>query len=669
MKRFCLAVILSVFAFCCSEAQWTLHLAMSNSMSFQTTEGQVMACSSGFFLNNKNDGSLLVFNKANHLSDVNITAISSHGSIVYVGYANGNIDVVDVADFTTINIPELKNYSNLENKTINNIYRYNSNLLCSTNSGVIVVDLNKYEIKARYTVDKSLPSVNCIAIRNDSIYASTSIGFFRAYMKSKVLEDNDEWERYRANDVPWPGWLLDYEGDFPNAPANNNSYDIVATPKGIFCTAGGFTDDYNNQNRPIQIHSYINNSWHTASAGSRDALKLAVNPNARDSVYFSTWGSGVFKVNTEDGSVTQHYTAENSTLMDILGGSAYTRNAAIAYDMDGNLHVCQAEVDAAIAIKGADGQWYSCSYPGLTKFHSTRMMLISSNNNAYVCKTDMTLNPGIFVYNTNGTIEDDSDDMYRGKNVYDDDRDMGEIHLWDEDGEIISDYINDIIEDKNNVLWFATNHGIATFTGDKDVFTTERPLFRRIKVPRNDGTNNADYLLDGVRINALAVDGANRKWIGTDMEGVYLVSADGTETIHAFNTSNSPLISNTIYSIAVHPTTGEVFFATPLGIVSYQGDAIEPVEKMTKSGIKVFPNPVGPDYNGEIRMTGFSDMAQVKVTDTNGRLVFATETLGGMTTWNGRGLDGRRVASGVYIVWATDSEGTEKAVAKILFVK
>ena len=188
----------------------------------------------------------------------------------------------------------------------------------------------------------------------------------------------------------------------------------------------------------------------------------------------------------------------------------------------------------------------------------------------------------------------------------------------------------------------------------------------RIKIPRNDGTNAADLLLNDENIQYIAVDGANRKWIATQSSGVYLVSEDGLEIIHHFNMDNSILPSNNVLSIAINKTTGEVFFGTEKGLVSYRSDATEPKEDF--SNVYAFPNPVRPDYTGVITITGLQERSLVKITDTTGNLIYQDYSEGGQMVWNGLNRNGDRVKTGVYLVFASSSNGKEGVVTKILIV-
>jgi hypothetical protein len=148
---------------------------------------------------------------------------------------------------------------------------------------------------------------------------------------------------------------------------------------------------------------------------------------------------------------------------------------------------------------------------------------------------------------------------------------------------------------------------------------------------------------------------------------VWLFSADGTQQIHHFTTENSPLLSNIITSIAIHPLTGEVFFGTDRGVISYRGTATEGAE--THSDVKVFPNPVRPEYDGFVSVSGLVTNNWIKITDISGNLVYQTRADGGQISWNGRDLKGQRVATGVYLVFSTSDFGEETVAAKVVFIR
>ena len=213
---------------------------------------------------------------------------------------------------------------------------------------------------------------------------------------------------------------------------------------------------------------------------------------------------------------------------------------------------------------------------------------------------------------------------------------------------------------------------ISTFSGplviNKDDIYKSNHNFNQIKVPRNDGTDYADYLLNGLNITAIAIDGANRKWFITNNNGVYLISADNMTQLEHFTTENSPLLSNNIESIAINPTTGEVFFGTDKGLCSYMSDATEPNDEMTKDNVWAYPNPVTPEYTGPITITGLSYDADVKILAANGALIHQGRSNGGTYTWDGCDQQARRVASGIYMVATATSDGKKGTVCKIAIV-
>jgi hypothetical protein len=175
------------------------------------------------------------------------------------------------------------------------------------------------------------------------------------------------------------------------------------------------------------------------------------------------------------------------------------------------------------------------------------------------------------------------------------------------------------------------------------------------------------FLLEEEFVNCIAIDGANRKWIGTD-NGAFLVSEDGTNQLLHFTTDNSPLLNNSVNAIAIAEQTGEVFFGTDDGIISFRGEATGGA--VTHSDVTVFPNPVREDYDGPIAIKGLVTDADVKITDVAGRLVYETTALGGQAVWNGRLIDTEeRAATGIYLVFSSDANGEEKFVTKFLMVR
>lgn len=213
-------------------------------------------------------------------------------------------------------------------------------------------------------------------------------------------------------------------------------------------------------------------------------------------------------------------------------------------------------------------------------------------------------------------------------------------------------------------MWIGTSSGPLYLT-PADM---QSGVFTQHKVARNDGTNLADYLLANFNTRSIAVDGANRKWIGTQ-NGVFLISDDCNTQVQHFTTENSPLLSNTVTDIKVDPNSNMVYFATDKGLCSYASDATQPADIMTKDNVYAYPNPVRPDYTGPITIVGLSYNSDVKIVTSNGVLVNKGRSTGGSYQWDGCDLKGRHVASGVYMVEAATENGEKGAVCKVAVIR
>jgi hypothetical protein len=209
---------------------------------------------------------------------------------------------------------------------------------------------------------------------------------------------------------------------------------------------------------------------------------------------------------------------------------------------------------------------------------------------------------------------------------------------------------------------------MGPFMLERNEINQNGSTFTQVKVPRNDGTNYADYLLAGIDISSIAIDGAGRKWFATNGNGVYLISADNLTQLQHFTVDNSPLLSNTVLSVAMNQTSGEVFFGTENGLCSYISDATETNSEMSSDNVWAYPNPVDPGYTGLITITGLTLDADVKIVSSNGALVAQGRSNGGTFTWDGHDQKGRRVASGVYMVVTATKSGEKGTVCKIAIV-
>jgi len=229
------------------------------------------------------------------------------------------------------------------------------------------------------------------------------------------------------------------------------------------------------------------------------------------------------------------------------------------------------------------------------------------------------------------------------------------------------DRVYSVAEDNDGNIWVGTIAGPIVYYGAYGIIDEEDDIIgTQILIPRNDGTGLGDPLLKSEKINCIVIDGANRKWFATEKSGAFLMSEDGKTEIYKFNSENSPLFSNNVRSIAINDDNGEIFFGTDKGILSFKGQA-------TKGGedyhdVYVYPNPVRENYRGDITVTGLVANVNVKITDVSGNLVFETTALGGQAIWDGKNFSGKRVNTGVYLVFCSNEDGTKTHVTKLLFI-
>jgi len=377
-----------------------------------------------------------------------------------------------------------------------------------------------------------------------------------------------------------------------------------------------------------------------------------IDPNDPTHFYAASLGSGLWEFRKNQPYAW--YYSENSGLDNIIDpADEYTWVDGLAYDSQGNLWMINIANKRNIKVITPSGQWIAIDHAAANTMQRARDLLIWNQNENLKIITVNHTQTGLLLLNDNGTISNQSDDqcVFKGEFV---DQDNQRVVMGD---------IYSIAQDKTGALWIGTDAGVVVIDDPSSLLTGN--TCRKIKIPRNDGTGLADYLLGTEQINAIVVDGANRKWIGTAASGLYLVSEDGLETICHFTTDNSPLVDNSIISLAIQPSTGRVFVGTGKGLMSYQNDAAPASEDY--SNVYAYPNPVRPTYEGVITIRGLMDETIVHIMDNAGNLVCETRSNGGLAIWDGKTADGRRAASGVYTVFLNESGG-KHAVTKILLM-
>ena len=657
---------------------WTIYASYHNATKAVKADSRIFVMANGnLFSYDTEDKVVELYDKANGLGDFGLydIAYSSTAKTMVLLYENGNIDLLSLNGHIW-NMSDLKR-KNLNDRTLNELKVVGSEALISTNSGLALIDLNEGYFVDFYTFDSK---VTHATIQNERIYVKTEKEVMEGDRKLNLL-DASNWRAVPANTVTFgPTAEEKAEGEtlleqmkniVPDSPLRNYSYHLYTHGNRLLVAGGNFY--YPGVDYTGTALKYENGKWTAfdeqeaiALVGERGYLNVTdvvQDPNDSEHHWLGTIRTGMYEF--KDYKLKKHYTYDNSPLTSILPENAhadwYVRVTGLAYDPDGNLWMMNNSCDTIARVLKKDGTWTSLYFEDIKRnttfdkvfFDRRGWMWSNSRRDANEGRT-----AGILVMNYNSTLSTNKDDKYKFIKTF-----------HNQDGVSYDPtYVYCITETLDGSIWIGTNLGLFVSEEPGKVFDNDFYL-SQLKVSRNDGSNLADYLLNAVSVKCITIDGGNRKWIGTVDDGVYLISADGMKTIERFTTENSPLISNEINDIAINGETGEVFIATTKGLCSYRGNATDPASSMNSDNLKVFPNPVREDYQGDVHITGLMYNSDVKIVSAAGKLVAEGTSVGGEFSWDCCHQNGRKVNSGIYYALCTDENGSKGAVAKILIVR
>jgi len=308
--------------------------------------------------------------------------------------------------------------------------------------------------------------------------------------------------------------------------------------------------------------------------------------------------------------------------------------------------VANSSATSALSMKKPNGEWVSYNLGPQASGIDLAELMIDKQNQKWL----RTRTHNLIVFNDNNTPYDPSDDQTR------------RLSSAAGNGALPGNFILSMATDRDGQVWLGSDKGVAVIYSPSNIFSNQNFDAQQVLIAQDGFGNN---LLESEAINAIAIDGANRKWFGTDRAGVFLMSPDGTKGIAHFTEENSPLLSNSVTSITI-TESGEVFFGTSKGIISYRSESAPP--QPTYDNLIIFPNPVRESYNGTIAIRGLVENTSVKITDVAGNIVYSTLSEGGQATWDGRNFNGNRVQTGVYLVFVTNTDGSKTTVGKIMFI-
>jgi sugar lactone lactonase YvrE len=742
---------------------WTDYLPYNEGQHVTVYRNRIyIAVPDALFYVDKEDFSVHKFGKLQGLSDNNISYITTTRNLMFVGYENGNVDILDGDDVQ--NLSDLRRSPQFQGqKRINHMNAHGNTLYLSTNFGIQTIDLNRLFFRETFIIGPGASQLPVYATYVDEqegfIYAATQTGLKKATLGSQLIffgnwtdvpdfppgackaitKFNDELvvivdngassETLRDSAGVWvpiknqnfgqkkqlrltsQGLLItsafnvtlydtDYEFlrnisvSFPNIPedfAPNAAFMDESTPlKDIYIADGfsGFIRNWNETNISIVtprgpktrnvfhmdaadgklwvapgaidevwtstfnndgIFSYENLDWTSyrdqLPENLRDVIYVQINPRDKTHVFACAWGHGLLEF--KNGQLIEIWNAQNTNgiLQSVATTQSDYRLGGIAFDEEGNVWVTNSLTNAPLVVRRENGQWENFTFGSLAGEQTgTRKLLIGRNGYKYIG----TRGSGLLIHSTQNRNQQ-----------------VAALRTGEGNGNLPSNFVQDLAEDLNGEIWIGTASGLSILFAPENIFEPGRNADSQPALIQVDGT--FERLLGSESITAIKVDGANKKWIGTSNSGVFYISADGAEIIHNFTETNSPLLSNSITSIAIDQESGEVFFGTDRGIVSFRGAATRGQREFTD--VYAYPNPVRPEYEGPIAIRGLVTNAQVKITDIAGNLVFETRAEGGQALWFGTNMSGRRVSSGVYLALLSNDDGSLTEVTKILVVR
>ena len=555
-------------------------------------------------------------------------------------------------------------------KSFNKIVTFGKYLFVNRSDAAMAQDTIYYLDNGSWKFFSSFPGIKNHNLRSENEKLVIAGGKIYLYQKDlnpeRVIEDYG-FGTADARDALFDGngtlWIADrrsglisttdyqwYKASFPHGPYTNEAFYLRAWKNTLAIAGGGHDNSWNALFNAAKTYFLVNNEWkNLIYYDFKDIVRILEDPLNPDIIYLSSWNYGI--VVLKDYKVETIYNEDNSSLQSIIPGHDFIRVGGMAFDKEHRLWVTNGAVNEPVSFRNDDGSWHSLPYGKYLHDLSLGDILIDHNGFKWVL---LPRGNGLFIFDDNRTPEDATDDRAKRMPVIDQEN-------------ISHNQLYCFTLDHNGYIWVGTDQGPMVYYSTYYVFDEPVLPVQRIKVPREDGSNLADYLLGTELVTTIAVDGANRKWIGTRKSGAFLVSPDGLKIIQHFTTADSPLPSDHIQSIAIEPATGEVFFGTSNGVVSYRGTATSGASNFDT--VYAFPNPVRENYDGPVTITGLMEGSYVTITDISGNLVFKTQSLGGQALWYLKNMSGIRVRSGVYLVFITNGDGTRKQAAKILVIR
>ena len=538
---------------------------------------------------------------------------------------NGNIQKLQNGVFVNHNsvaqnpIDFRVNDNHLIITTQNNAYVYNSNLSQ-------ILDINSTQITAENSIIFS-----CATVIDERVFVGT---------KENGIYSTDT------------NGGLNFENTMPDGPYKNLIFNVKKSANNLWAVYGGYDRSYN----PYAFFGGITQygiSKHTKENGwslipysnllnAKSLTRIAINPINENEIYVTSFFSGLLKINGNQITLFDDQNTGVNGLKSMTNVvNENVRINAPVFDKNNNLWIGNCRVEKPLKVLKTNNVWQSLALP-LPVNNDYSTILIDKNETKWIA----TFRNGLYAFNEN----------YNNKSIIVTDISTSQ-HPDLKD-------IRTIAIDNNNKIWIGTARGLR-IVNNVDEFLSQDEIESDAIIILEDGL--AQELLYEQFILDIVVDGANNKWIATNTSGVFKLSPDGQNELFHFTTTNSPLPSNNVLDIEIDSLTGEVFFATDKGMVSYKGTSTSATENL--ENVYIYPNPVRPEFSGTVKISGLLDKATVKITDIGGNLVYETPSEGGTIEWDTTAFGKYKVASGVYMVFISAEDGIETKVKKVMIIR
>ena len=507
---------------------------------------------------------------------------------------------------------------------------YNDQFIITTRYNVRVLDQNLNELHNLYSPGGSIEPL--------STARDNSGNYWIGDTRRGLVRTSDGWNNMDVK---------------PNGPASKNVFELKACGDQVWIATGGHAANWGKRYMAEGVARFdgswtiFNNATLSDLNGISDYVCIATNPNDPSVTYVGTWGSGVLKF--KDNALVDIYNTENSTLQTWAQDPSLINISGLAFDSKGNLWVANTGAGNLLSVMEPNGNWHSFNLGGSLSSIDIGTLLVDHNDYKWITRR----NGEVIVFNDNGTLDNTADDQTVNLNTA-----SGNGKL--------AGFVNCLTVDSKGAVWAGTDKGPCLFSDTKKIFSGSDFDATQVRVPRNDGTDQYDYLFAESNVLSMAaMEGANLIWFGLE-SGVYLMSFDGSpKEIHFFNTANSPLLDNAVSTMAIDKS-GEVFFGTASGVISYRGEYATP--EPIVSDVVAYPNPVRMGYHGYVGIKGLVANSLVRITTVDGAFVTQLISEGGQAVWDCTNINGEKVEPGVYLIFVSTKQGTDKFATKILLM-